>query len=97
MLPKPRAYVKSYDGKTKQICFLIDDDKNLQEMFDTIWDKVRTNIKKEFDSEPIYNKMFWKTKIKSYRDFLLITDTEATDFHSKEIPKGQVLIVLVQQ
>lgn len=57
-------------------------------MFDTIWDKVRTNIKKEFDSEPIYNKMFWKTKIKSYRDFLLITDTEATDFHSKEIPKG---------
>lgn len=57
-------------------------------MFDTIWDKVSTNIKKEFDSEPIYNKMFWKTKIKSYRDFLLITDTEATDFHSKEIPKG---------
>lgn len=57
-------------------------------MFDTIWDKVSTNIKKEFDSEPIYNKMFWKTKIKSYRDFLQITDTEATDFHSKEIPKG---------
>ena len=49
-------------------------------MFDTIWNKVSTNIKKEFDSEPIYNKMFWKTKIKSYRDFLQITDTEATDF-----------------
>ena len=57
-------------------------------MFDTIWNKVSTNIKKEFDSEPIYNKMFWKTKIKSYRDFLQITDTEATDFQSKEIPKG---------
>lgn len=55
-------------------------------MFDTIWDKVSADIKKEFDSAPIYNKMFWKTKIKSYRDFLQITGTEATDFHFKKIP-----------
>ena len=26
MLPKTRAYVKCYDGQTKWICFLIEDD-----------------------------------------------------------------------
>ena len=28
----------------------------------------RTDIKKEFDSKPVYNKIFLKTKIKSYDD-----------------------------
>ena len=36
-----------------------------------------TDIKEEFDSEPVYNKTFLKTKIKSH-------DDEVTDF--KEIP-----------
>ena len=37
-------------------------------------------MKKDFDSEPIYNGTFLKTKIKSYGD-------EVTDFYDKEIPK----------
>ena len=44
-----------------------------------IWDKVSTDIKKEFDSKTVYNKNVLKTKIKSYRD-------EATDFPDKEMP-----------
>ena len=43
--------------------YLIEDDE-LLEKYDTIWDKVSADIKKEFDSEPIYNKIFLKTKIK---------------------------------
>ena len=43
----------------------------------TIWDKVSTDIKKEFDTEPVYDKKFLKTKIKSYGN-------EATDFRDKE-------------
>ena len=39
------------------------------------------DIKKEFDSEPGYNKKFLKTKIKSYGD-------ETTNFLDKEIPKA---------
>ena len=35
-------------------------------------------MKEELESEPIYNKKFLKTKIKSYSD-------ESTDFHDKEI------------
>ena len=37
-------------------------------------------MKKEFDSEPVYNKEYLKAKIKSHGD-------EVTDFYDKEIPK----------
>ena len=39
MLPKASAYVQSYDGLTKQLYFLIEDDE-LSEKYNTIWDKV---------------------------------------------------------
>ena len=47
--------------------FLIEDD-GLLEKYNTIWDKVRADIEKNFDSEPVYNKKFLKTKIKSHGD-----------------------------
>ena len=53
--------------------FLIEDD-DLLEKYNTIWDKVSANIKKEFDSEPVDNKKFLKLKIKSHSD-------EVTDFY----------------
>ena len=51
MLPKTRAYVKCCDGQAKWIYFLIEDD-DLLEKYNTIWDKVSTDIKK-IDSEPV--------------------------------------------
>ena len=44
-----------YDGQTKWMCLFTEDD-NLLEKYNTIWDRVSANIKKEFDSEPVYNK-----------------------------------------
>ena len=79
MLPKTSAYVKRYDGQTKWMYFLIEDD-DLLEKYNTIWDKVSADIKREFDSEPVYNKEYLKTKIKSHGD-------EVTDFYDKEIFK----------
>ena len=79
MLPKTSAYVKSYDEQTKWMYSLIEDN-DLLEKYNTIWDKVSADIKKEFDSEPIYNKNYLKTKIKSHGD-------EVTDFSIKRIPK----------
>ena len=46
----------------------------------SIWDKVSADIGKELGSAPVYNKIFFKTKIKSY-------DDKVTDFYNKEIPK----------
>ena len=52
--------------------FLIEDD-DLVEKYNTIWDKVSADIKNEFDSSPVNNKEFLKTKIKYHGD-------EVTDF-----------------
>ena len=45
ILPKISAYVKSYDGLTKWMQFLIEDDDYL-EKYNTIWDKFSADIKK---------------------------------------------------
>ena len=79
MLPKTSAYVKSHDGQTKWIYFLIEDD-DLLEKYNTIRGKVSADIKKEFDSKPVYIKELLKTKIKYH-------DDEVTDFYDKKISK----------
>ena len=45
MLPKTSAYVKSYDGQTKWMHFLIKDD-DLLEKYKTVSDKASSDIKK---------------------------------------------------
>ena len=65
--------------ETKWMYILIEDDDFL-EKYNTVWDKATADIKKEFDSEPAYNKTFLKTKIKSRCD-------EVTGFQIKKIPK----------
>ena len=56
------------------------EDGDLLEKHNTIWDKVSADIKQKFDSEPVYNKIFLKIKIKSHGD-------EVSDFYDKKIPK----------
>ena len=75
MFPKKSAYLKRYDGQTKWMYFLIQDDE-LLEKYNTIW----ADIKKEFGSEPVYHKNYLKTKIKSHGN-------EVKDFYDKKIPK----------
>ena len=57
------AYRRDFD-ETKYISFLIKDDEKHNE----IWEKVRNSIKKEFDSEPVYNEKYLRTKINSYKE-----------------------------
>ena len=79
ILQKASAYLKRYDGHTKWIYFMIEDD-DLLEKDNTSWNKVSADIKKEFDSEPVFNSFFLKTKIKPH-------DYEVTDFYNQQIPK----------
>ena len=50
------AYRKNFD-ETKYVSFFIKDDKFLENYID-IWEN------REFDSNPVYNKKYLKTKIK---------------------------------
>ena len=59
--------------------FFIEEDK-LIEKYNTVWDKVSADIKKEFDSEPVYNNIFLKTKIKS-------RGNKVKDFYSKKFQR----------
>ena len=59
--------------------FLIEND-DLLEKYNTSWDKVSADIKKEFDSESVYNKKILKTKIKSHGN-------EVTYFYDTKIRK----------
>ena len=78
-LPKISAYWKDFD-ETKYTSFLINDDK-LLEKYNEIYQKVKNNLKKEFDSEPVYNEKYVKAKIKSYNGKL------NTNFHINKILK----------
>ena len=42
MLSKTSTYIKSYDGQTKWLYYLIEED-GLLEKYNTIWDKVYRN------------------------------------------------------
>ena len=57
MLQKLSAYVERYDGKTKLMYFLTEND-DLLEKCDIIWDKLSAYIKKEVDNKSVYNKKF---------------------------------------
>ena len=66
-LPKTSTYTKSYDGQTKWIFFLIEDD-DLLHTHDTNWDKASADINKEFDSKPV----FWKKSLKTKKKFMVM-------------------------
>ena len=56
--------------------FLIEND-SLLEKYNTIFDEFNPDIKKELEREPVYNKFFLKTKIKSHGN-------KVTDFYNKK-------------
>ena len=60
--------------------FLIKDNE-LLEKYNEIWEKVKNSIKKEFDSEPVFNEKYLKAKIKAYNGKI------NTNFHNNKMPK----------
>ena len=73
------AYRRGFD-ETKYISFFVKDDE-LLEIYNETWEKVKNSIKKEFDSEPVYNEKYLKAKIKSYNGRI------NTNFHNNKILK----------
>ena len=86
------AYRKDFD-QTKYVSFLIKDDKSL-EQYNEIWGKINHAIRKEFDSNLVYNKKYFRAKIKSCNGKI------HTNFHYNKTPKEDsrficLLVILI--
>ena len=78
-----RTYRRDFD-ETKYVSFLTKYGSFLcvlLEKYDEIQEKVRNSVKKEFNSEPVYNKKYVRTKIKPYKGKFNI------NFRNDKIPK----------
>ena len=63
------------------VCFFLIKYDELLEKYNAIREKVKNNLKKEFDNEPVYNEKFLKAKIKSYIGKI------NSNFQNNKIPK----------
>ena len=77
--PQINAYAKYFDKNSKYINHLVKGKKNTKYL--KISDKVKSLIKKELKSGPVYNGKYIKTKIKIYND------KAYTHFQHNKIPK----------
>ena len=66
-LPQMNRYVKYFDSNHKYINFLFHD-KELLKKYNEIWDKISNLLKKQFQSGPVHDYKFIRTKIKIYKD-----------------------------
>ena len=66
-VPQMNAYAK-YFHKNNEYMNLLVNDKKILKKYSEISNKIKSLIKKEFDSEPVYNYKYIKTKIKIYND-----------------------------
>ena len=79
-LPQMNAYAKHFDKNNKYINLLVND-KEILKKYSEIWNKIKSLIKKEFNSEPVYNDKYIKTKTKIYNNRVY------TNFQQNKIPK----------
>ena len=79
-LPQMNAYTKYFDKNNKYMNHLVIDEKTLKRYF-KIWNKIKSLIKKELNSEPVYNDKYIKTRIKNYNDRVY------TNFQHNKIPE----------
>ena len=73
------SYAKYFDKNSKYMNHLVKDEKILKKYL-KIWNKTEL-IKKELNSEPLYNDKHMKTRIKTYNDGVY------TNFQHNKIPK----------
>ena len=79
-LPQMNAHAK-YFYKNRKYRNLLVNDKEILEKYSEIWNKIKSLIKKEFNSEPVHNRKYIKNKIKIYNERVY------TNFQHNKIPK----------
>ena len=66
-LPKMTGYLNIFENGNSKMSFFTTNNEFL-ERYTAIWEKISDLVNKKFDSDPIYNKKYINTKIRSYNN-----------------------------
>ena len=65
ILPQMTGYIKYFENGSKNMSFLIKDDE-VWVKYNKIWDAIKDKLNIKFDSEPVYEYKYLKTKVREY-------------------------------
>ena len=80
ILPQMSVYIKYFENRSKNMCFMIKNDDVLDK-YGEIWDKVKNTLKIKFHSMPVYDEKYMKVKVREFNGVI------KTTFLSDKIPK----------
>ena len=85
VLPQLSGLIKYFENNKKIMSFLADDDLIFK--YNKIWKKIKKLLGVEFDSQPVYDEKYIKTRVKT--EGKVITNLQTIKFQKK------ILIILV--
>ena len=65
ILPQMSGYIKYFENGSKNMSFLIKDNK-VWDKYDEIWDVIKDKLCIKFHSEPIFEYKYLKTKVREF-------------------------------
>ena len=69
ILPQMSGYIKYFDNGSKSMSFKIEDE-NVYLKYNEIWNRIKSMLSVKFHSQPIYDKKYIKTKVKTFNDMI---------------------------
>ena len=79
-LPQMNGYIKYFDNGRKNMSFLIEDER-VYLKYNKIWNKVKKLLNIKFQSQPIHDNKYIKTKVKTFDEAI------KTHFSDNKVPK----------
>ena len=71
ILPQKNGYIKYFENGSKNMSFLIKDDK-VWDKYNKIWDVIKKKLNIKFPSEPVYEYKYLKAKVKEFNGVIKI-------------------------
>ena len=71
ILPQMSGYIKYFENGSKNMSFLIKDDK-VWDKYNKIWDVIKKKLNIKFPSEPVYEYKYLKAKVKEFNGVIKI-------------------------
>ena len=67
ILPQMNRYIKYFKNSGKNMSFLIKD-YEVQKKYEQIWEVIKNKLCIKFNSLPVYDEKYLKTKVREYND-----------------------------